>query len=112
MPLSLRHKFSRLPKRLPIGSTFVIEGRARGGDGEKDRHLQVLSRFIVLPGGRRIELGGDLGAATRGRRSRNRSRRRASMGGAARSKTIVKARTKIRAKKIMDRAGTTHRHCR
>jgi hypothetical protein len=108
MPLSLRHKFSRLPKRLPVGSTFVIEGRAIAGDGEKNGHLQVFSRFIVLPGGHRIELGGDPGAGARNRRSRGRGRQGSPAGLPARTKTTVKSR----AKKIMAKAGTTLRHCR
>jgi hypothetical protein len=57
MPLSLRHKFNRLPKRFPVGTTFVIEGRTVAGDDDNSRQLQVFSRFVVLPGGRRIDLG-------------------------------------------------------
>jgi hypothetical protein len=108
MPLSLRHKFSRLPKRLPVGSTFVIEGRAIAGDGEKNDHLQVFSRFIVLPGGRRIELGGDSATTARNRRARNRSRQGSPARRSARAKTMAKTT----AKKIMAGAGTTYRHCR
>jgi hypothetical protein len=95
MPLSLRHKFSRFPKRLPVGSTFVIEGRTVASDGEKNRHLQVFSRFIVLPGGRRIELGGDSSGSARNRRARERPQRRS--GGT---------------KKIIAGRGTTLRQCR
>jgi hypothetical protein len=102
MPLSLRHKFSRLPKRLPVGSTFVIEGRtvAGVGDGEKNRHLQVFTRFIVLPGGRRIELGCDASGSARNRRARewNRPARPQRRSGGA--------------KKIVAGRGTTRRHCR
>jgi hypothetical protein len=63
MPLSARHELSRLPKRFPVGSAFVIEGRAVAADGKNDRHLRVISRFVVLPGGRRIDLSTDSGAA-------------------------------------------------
>jgi hypothetical protein len=89
---------------LPVGSTFVIEGRAIACDGENNGQLQVFSRFIVLPGGRRIELGGDPGAGTRNRRSRNRGRQG--------SPPRRPGRAKTRAKKIMAGAGTTLRHCR
>jgi hypothetical protein len=65
MPLSLRHKFNRLPKRLPVGTTFVIEGRTVAGDDDNDRQLQVFSRFVVLPGGRRIDLGPVSGGSSR-----------------------------------------------
>jgi len=64
MSLSVRHKPSRLPKRFPVGTAFVVEGRAVAADGKNAEHLRVISRFVVLPGGRRIDLGGDSGAAT------------------------------------------------
>ena len=81
MPLSIRHKLSRLPRRFPVGTTFVVEGRLIAADGqdqdngENNEHLRVISRFVVLPGGRRIDLGGDGTAGTRSRRVRSRSRR-------------------------------------
>ena len=48
MPLSLRHKFNRLPKRFPVGTTFVIEGRTVAGDDDNDQQLLVFSRFVVF----------------------------------------------------------------
>ena len=42
---------NRLPKRFPVGTTYVVEGR-----GGRDGHLHVLSRYVVLPGGRRIDV--------------------------------------------------------
>ncbi len=77
MPLSLRHKLNRLPKRFPVGTTFVVEGRSIPADGKNDGHLRVFSRFVVLPGGRRIEIGGDSSGATRSRRNRSRTRQSA-----------------------------------
>ena len=62
MPLSV-HKLSRLPKRFPVGTAFVVEARAGAADGTNNGHLRVISRFVVLPSGRRIELGADSGAA-------------------------------------------------
>ena len=100
MPLSLRHKLSRLPKRFPVGTTFVVEGRAIAADGKNDENLRVFSRFVVLPGGRRIDLGGDATAPTRRRRARSRNRQRAA------------SRASGGAKKIVTEGGTTLRQRR
>jgi hypothetical protein len=100
MPLSTRHKLSRLPKRFPVGTTFVVEGRTIAADGENNEQLRVFSRFVVLPGGRRIDLGGDAAAATRGRRARSRRRHSAT------------ARASAGAKKIVTEPGTTLRQRR
>ena len=85
-----------LPKRFPVGARYVVEGR-----GGEDGDLRVFSRYIVLPGGQRInvpsdlsKLGAKFGAmsvhAPRGKRGSSRARR---------SRTATK--------KIMQRAGTT-----
>jgi hypothetical protein len=37
---------SRLPRRFPVGTKFVIEGR-RGGEGQ----VQVYSRYLEFPDG-------------------------------------------------------------
>ena len=92
MPLSIRHKLNRLPKRFPVGTTFVIEGRAIGAAGKNNGHFRVFSRFVVLPGGRRIDLAGDSFATTRNRRSRNRTRQGAPARASAGSKKIVTGR--------------------
>lgn len=98
MPLSVRHRLSRLPKRFPVGTTFVVEGRVIAADGKNNENLWVSSRFVVLPGGRRIDLGADATVVTRGRRARNRNRR-----GAA---------PRAGAKKIVSERGTTLRQRR
>jgi hypothetical protein len=98
MPLSIHHKLSRLPKRFPVGTTFVVEGRAIAGDGENNKQFQVFSRFVVLPGGRRIDLGGEAAAAIRGRRARGRRRQSAT--------------PQAGAKKIVTERGTTLRQRR
>jgi hypothetical protein len=90
MALSERHKLGRLPKRFPVGTTFVVEGRAIA-DGKNDENLRVVSRFVVLPGGRRIDLGGDAAAVTRSRRTRSRSRQAAPRASAG-AKKIVSGR--------------------
>jgi hypothetical protein len=92
MPLSLRHKLSRLPKRFPVGTTFVVEGRAVATDGENNENLRVFSRFVVLPGGRRIDLGGDAAALTSSRRPRSRNRQAAASRASGGAKKIVSER--------------------
>ena len=107
MHLSDNHWSGRLPKRFPIGTTYVVEGR-----GGEEGHLHVFSRYVVLPGGRRINLFGDFGgdfggpAAPRARargRSRNRSESQARNG---------RKRRTPRAKKIRASAGTSRQHDR
>jgi hypothetical protein len=103
MPLSIRHKLSRLPKRFPVGTTFVVEGRTIAADGKNNKNneqLRVFSRFIVLPGGRRIDLGEDATALTRSRRPRRRTRQSAT------------PRASAGAKKIVSERGTTRRQRR
>jgi hypothetical protein len=43
----------RLPHRFPVGATYVVEGY-----GGEDGDLRVISRYVVLPGGRRINVPG------------------------------------------------------
>jgi len=102
MPLSTRHKLSRLPKRFPVGTTFVVEGRTIAADGKNNEQLRVFSRFVLLPGGRRIDLGGDAAASTSGRRARARGRRRQS----------ANSRASAASKKIVTERGTTLRQHR
>ena len=83
-----------LPKRFPVGARYVIEGH-----GGEDGNLRVLSRYVVLPGGQRINVPSDLGAlrALSVRAPRHKGRRR------FRGARLV-------AKKIMRGAGTRRRH--
>ncbi len=83
---------SPLPKRFPVGASYVVEGQ-----GGEDGRLRVISRYVVLPGGRRINVPADLGPQAAmgpqiGRDRRGRSGIRP---------------TGSRAKKIMERAGTS-----
>lgn len=97
MPLSIRHKLSRLPKRFPVGTTFVVEARAIAPNGKNNGHLRVFSRFVVMPGGRRIDLGGDAPTVTRNRRERSRTRQSALSRSLAGTKKIVSQRgTRLR----------------
>jgi hypothetical protein len=85
---------SSLPTRFPVGAKYVVEGR-----GGEDGQLRVFSRYVVLPGGRRIKLPADLGqfpelgASSPRRPSQNRAGSR-----------------RPRAKKIIGRPGTTRQH--
>jgi hypothetical protein len=92
MRLPIDRQSTPLPKRFPVGVRYVVEGR-----GGEDGLLRVFSRYIVLPGGQRINVPSDLskfGAmsvhAPRGKRVRGRARP---------SRTATK--------KIMRSAGTT-----
>jgi len=59
MGLSVERLARRLPRRFPVGATYVIEGyAAQEGD------LRVISRYVVLPGGRRIDVPADLSRPT------------------------------------------------
>ena len=40
---------SLLPRRFPVGATYVVEGGVEG-------HLRVIARYVALPGGRRINI--------------------------------------------------------
>ena len=56
MHLSISRTANRLPKRFPIGTTYIVEGQ-----GGESGHLRVFSRYVLLPGGRRINLADDSG---------------------------------------------------
>ena len=55
MRLPVDRQSSPLPKRFPVGARYVVEGR-----GGEDGHLRVVSRYVVLPGGQRINVPSDL----------------------------------------------------
>lgn len=48
----------RVPLRLPVGATYVVEGYG-GGEG----NLRVIARYLLLPDGNRINVPGDLSRA-------------------------------------------------
>jgi hypothetical protein len=56
---------ARIPKRVPVGTKYVIEGKTRGPG-----QVQVFSRYLVFPDGRCIELPPDSPPAARPRRRR------------------------------------------
>ena len=53
-----RYGPSQLPRRFPVGATYVVEGFG-GAEGD----LRVIARYVVLPGGRRINVPIDLSNA-------------------------------------------------
>jgi hypothetical protein len=59
MSFPTRRTPGHLPRRLPVGATYVVEGF-----GGEEGQLRVIARYIVLPGGRRINVpAGASGAA-------------------------------------------------
>jgi len=59
----------RLPKKFPVGTRYVIEGRAG--------HIQ--SRYLEFPDGRHIELPAELAERSRSQAARARRRSRGSV---------------------------------
>ena len=57
MSLSTEHEMPQLPKRLPVGSVYVVEGRV-GRHG----NLRVSSRYLVMPSGEKVKFPMQLGA--------------------------------------------------
>ena len=55
---------SRLPRRFPVGTRYVIEGRAG----------HICLRYLEFPDGRKVELPADLAARTKARSAAARRR--------------------------------------
>jgi hypothetical protein len=55
MGLPTNYAPSRLPRRFPVGATYVVEGY-----GAEEGNFRVIARYVVLPGGRRINVPADL----------------------------------------------------
>jgi len=83
--------FSRiLPEQLPIGASYVVEGY-----GGETGNLRVISRYVLLPDGRRINVPADFAlpaARRRAARGRNRLRRKAKTRPLATRKKILAER--------------------
>jgi hypothetical protein len=91
--------FSRLlPDQLPVGASYVVEGF-----GGESGNLRVISRYVLMPDGRRINVPPDLGLPTLRRRStrqRNRLQRKAkSRPLAARKKILMERGTRRRSRR-------------
>ena len=85
----------RLPRRFPVGATYVIEGY-----GTQEGDLRVIARYVVLPGGRRINVPADLSRSTASPRARAFHR----AGNPEQSR--AKSRSERGGKKIVARRGT------
>lgn len=46
---------ARIPTRVPVGTKYVIEGKSQGAG-----QVQIFSRTLVFPDGRRFELPPDV----------------------------------------------------
>ena len=57
MGLPIDRLSSRLPRRFPVGAKNVVEGY--GGEEGK---LRVIARYVVLPGGQRVNVPADIAA--------------------------------------------------
>jgi hypothetical protein len=103
MPSPKQRRRSTLPKYFPVGTVYVVEGRS----GQSGR-LRVSSRYLVMPGGGRIDL---LGRPLSGHADRAQDRanaRGARRGSAAKPRpagTRIK-RPRAAAKKFMLVPGT------
>jgi hypothetical protein len=60
---------ARIPKRVPVGTKYVIEGKPRG-PGE----VHVYSRYLVFPDGRCFDLPSDTPPLAMPRKRRARKR--------------------------------------
>ena len=96
MRLPIDRQSTPLPKRFPVGARYVVEGR-----GGEDGHLRVFSRYVVLPGGQRINVPSDL--------SQFRDHERACPAAQAGSQARF-GPSRTATKKIMRGAGTTRQH--
>jgi len=65
MKLPVERLPRRLPWRFPVGATYVIEGY-----GAQEGDLRVIARYVVLPGGRRINVPADLSRPAASQRAR------------------------------------------
>jgi hypothetical protein len=55
MGWSTNRTSSRLPRRFPVGATYVVEGY-----GGEEGNFRVIARYVVLPGGQRINVPAEL----------------------------------------------------
>jgi hypothetical protein len=87
-----------LPDQLPVGASYVVEGF-----GGESGNLRVISRYVLMPDGGRINVPADFGLPTPRRRSvrqRNRLRRKAkSRPLAARKKILTERGTRRRSRR-------------
>jgi hypothetical protein len=95
MALSKSRLEERLPRQFPIGAKYVVEGHG-GAEGQ----LRVSARYILLPGGQRINVSGKRASSS------NRSRRSPAL------RVPFKIRGGTAAKNLTGRRGTDARTSR
>jgi hypothetical protein len=82
---------TRLPVRFPVGATYVVEGY-----GGEEGNFRVIARYVVLPGGRRINVPADLSSTPMPRalafRRRTNAKQSQPKNGATRSGKKIAAR--------------------
>jgi hypothetical protein len=99
-----KHRQPRaLPKYFPVGTVYVVEGRA----GENGR-LRVSSRYLVMPGAGRIDLASRSDRAQSDRVRSDRVRGHGPLGGsgARRARVAGMKKSSRQAKKFVVVAGT------
>ena len=57
MSLLTDRQIRHLPRRLPVGTVYVVEGR-----GGQHGDLRVSSRYVVMPSGQKVEFPAEPGA--------------------------------------------------
>jgi hypothetical protein len=102
MRLPTDRQLSRLPRSFPVGAVYVVEGR-----GGQYGHLRVSSRYVIMPGGQRVDVPAKLG-----RTSRARALRRRQPGTLAQANNHAQSRTGTRPKKFVLAGGTTRQERR
>jgi hypothetical protein len=60
---------ARIPKRVPVGTKYVVEGKS-GGAGQ----VMIYSRYLVFPDGRHFDLPADQPVPATSRRRRSAGR--------------------------------------
>jgi hypothetical protein len=91
---------NHLPRRFPVGAKYVVEGYS-GEEG----NLRVVARYVLLPGGRRIDVLADLSGQASGRALPFRRR-------SPRKRSEAKSQSGSLGKKLAARSGTGSRQAR
>ena len=101
MRVATEPRRNRLPKSFPVGAVYVVEGKG----GERGR-LDVSARYVVMPGGKRIDV-----AAKRREAGTASDRRHLRLVSSSRPATRPKEFS-YGTKKISAAAGTTRQETR
>jgi len=96
MRLATMPRRNRLPKSFPVGAVYVVEGK-----GGPQGRLNVSARYVIMPGGKRIDVAAERCEPTAGT-DRRQLRLVSSSRPMARPKEFSP-----RPKKILVAAGTT-----